>query len=180
MTSHWISNTNSALVRPAGHRLPRPPPDPPRRAAGATAPRPLHTVALGGPGETRGAAVELGEREAWEGGNPGTACSVPGKGGVSIIFGGISLSGFFACPRLWVPMCMESAFSGNGTLSSPPPVVFCIPVVRFSDRALDFVRPSPSLTIQTFFFASFNCRRILINDIFRVEAVPYGFFQVQK
>ena len=81
MLSNWIFHTFSALVYLAGHRfgsLHR------HRTPGgrATAARPPHTAALliGGPGEKEGAAVEHGEREAWEGALPRTACSIPMKG----------------------------------------------------------------------------------------------------
>ena len=77
-TSHWIFRTCWVRACPRGtgspdrHWTPR---------ARATTPRPSHTAALGAPGKRRGAAVELGERGAWEGALPGTACSVPGNGG---------------------------------------------------------------------------------------------------
>ena len=68
----------------------------------ATAPLLHHTAALGVPGERRSAAVELGNRGTSKGVLPGAACSVPGKGGdpgkggVSIVSGGVYFPGFFS------------------------------------------------------------------------------------
>lgn len=44
-------------------------------------PRPPKTAALGVPGERRGAVAALGDRGAWKGALPGTACWAPGIGG---------------------------------------------------------------------------------------------------
>ena len=84
--------TNRLLVLSMPREAPalsRVPPDPPRP------PRPPHTAALGVPGEQTGAAVQIGERGAWKGALPWTVSLVPGKGGVSIISGDISLPGYF-------------------------------------------------------------------------------------
>ena len=125
----WIFKTYSVLVSSVGNRLSRPPPTPRGRA---TAPLLRHTAALGVTGQRRGAASELGERGAWKGAPPGMACSVPGKGGDPCREG----RGFhnlrrhfppvfFSCPRFWVSICMEGVFSGDRTLSSPPPGIYC-------------------------------------------------------
>ena len=97
--------------------LSRAPPDPPRPRT--TVPRPPYMAALGVVGERSGANAKLGERRASKGAIPGTACSVPGKGGIIgeayelPAFSGLfpSRGIFFAALSLvWVFHSMESAY----------------------------------------------------------------------
>ena len=109
----------------------RAPPDPPRLQDRAT-PAPH--------GSTRcyrrknGPSAKLGERGASKGVPlpPGDGLLGPrekkriGEGGVSNIFGGVSLPGFFFVSSVWGFNCMEGVFSVDRALSSPPGG-FCTP-----------------------------------------------------
>ena len=78
--AHWVFKSSSALVCLTGHRLSRASPDPPRpRDCATPAPHSSTTGTVGSTGKRRSTAAELGERGAWEGARPGTACSVLGK-----------------------------------------------------------------------------------------------------
>ena len=88
----------------------------------ATVPRPLHTAALGAPGERRGAAVQLGERVAKKGALPGSGCLIPRMGGgcpPSHNFRGRFPPVFFSCPQFGVSICMEGFFPGMEHYQSP-------------------------------------------------------------
>ena len=93
----WITGS------PERHRTPR---------GRATAPRSPHTAALDVRGERTGTAVQLSDRGALKGALPGTACSVLGKVGVSIISGGISPPRFFRVPIFGFTFVWKAFFQG--------------------------------------------------------------------
>ena len=65
---------------------------------------------------------------------------IPGEGGVSNIFGGVSLPGMFFRSPVRSFNCMEGVFCGDGTLSSPPVILFSCPrVFWINGRASDSV-----------------------------------------
>ena len=76
MVSFWIFQTISVSVCPAGVRLSRAPPNPPR-------PRDRTTIAPHGSARCswrkKAPNAKLGERGASKGALPGTTCWVPGK-----------------------------------------------------------------------------------------------------
>ena len=160
MTSLWIFKSYSVLAGPAGHRLSRPLPDPPRPHGGATPPR------QGSRPCSR--QKDRCHRQSRRAG--GAARHPPGDGllgprkrrgfpeirGVAICSGDVSLPGLFSCPRLWVSICMEGVFPGMEHYHPLPEDFVCVPVFWLSGRTLDSVRPSPWFHphVSSFFF---NC-----------------------
>ena len=120
MTSFTISKTYSALVCPAGHRLSRAPPHPPRPRARATAmphynPQPSVSLAKEGappPNSASGGCRKVLSRErlAQSPRKEGT----PGMGGASII------SDFFFVSPSGFPFVWEAFFSGMAHYHPPP------------------------------------------------------------
>ena len=95
MISYWIFTYYSVVVYPAGHRLPQPPPDAPRqrdRATNCYATQqpfqvPPEKEGAPQPNSASGARPNVPSRGQLAR-SPGKA-GIPGKGGVSIISGGI-------------------------------------------------------------------------------------------
>ena len=106
VTSRWIFKTYSVLICFGGHRPTRAPPDPPRphdRATPAPHSCPSCPPAKEGAPPSNSASGGRGKvpsrgRLARSPGKEG----ILGKGGVSIISGGIYLPGFVSCPRFGV------------------------------------------------------------------------------
>ena len=141
--SFGIVKTTSVFVCPAEERL--------AQVLRAAAPRPPHKAAQGSSAKER-ASRSTPRAGGGKGALPGSACSIPGKGGDTrgkiegfptfseVVF----VAGFLSCPQR-LSSYMEGDFPGDGTLSSPPlGILLRIPKLFWlSGRAPDSVRPGP-------------------------------------
>ena len=119
--SFGIFKTKSVLVCPTGHRLSRPPPEPPRPHHAQPTKQPS---ALGVPGERRGAAAKPRERRASKGTLQGRLAWSPGLGeipemGRAFMFSFAS-RGCFSYPLFLAFHLHGVAFCWDGTVSSSP------------------------------------------------------------
>ena len=105
-------------------------------------------TALGTTGERKAAAVELGERGLWEGALPGTACSVPGKGGDPRREGfprfaeACPSQDFFESPFLGFPVARKALFFRGWNNIIPRGFYFASPV------SFQYVRTAVRIILQ--------------------------------